>query len=269
MFHLPVSWKFSTVLASLLGLGLLGPISSAVASNFSVSPIQIYLSPKADRSASSKILSIRNDSPQPLRFQVSAFTWSQTATSPVQLEPTEDVVFFPNMLSLAPGESRNVRIGITADPSEQEKTYRIVVEELPPLKTAQATNSALQVQVLTKMSIPIFIQPTQSKISGEIQAIQAQSGKIAFQVKNTGNTHFTAQQVRVKGYGSTLEKPVFDRSTAGWYILSNSTRNFDLEVPKTDCAKVKAITIEVEYGKNQRLTQNAQIPNGLCSATSR
>ncbi|MGI0490960.1 molecular chaperone [Alkalinema pantanalense CENA528] len=269
MLRLPSSWKSTVLLTSLLSLGFLGQEKPAFASNFGVSPIQIYLAPKADRAAASTMLSIRNESSNPLRFQVSAFTWSQTTQNPIQLEPTEDIIFFPNILSLAPGESRTIRLGVTASPTEQEKTYRILVEELPPLKTAKPVNTTPQVQVLTKMSIPIFIQPTQSQISGEIQEISAEKGHVAFQVKNTGNTHFTAQQVRVKGYGAALDKPVFDRSTAGWYILAKSARSFDLEVPKADCAKVQSVTIEVQYGKNQSFTQSTKTPNGLCPVTSR
>ena len=49
----------------------------------------------------------------------------------IELAPTQDVVFFPALLTLKPGEERRIRVGSTAAPGSIEKTYRIFVEELP------------------------------------------------------------------------------------------------------------------------------------------
>ncbi len=68
---------------------------SASAATFSVNPTQIYLSGRA----TSSLLTLRNDSTEMLRFQLSAFAWTQSAAGEIELGPTEDVVFFPALLT--------------------------------------------------------------------------------------------------------------------------------------------------------------------------
>ena len=63
--------------------------------------------------------------------QVSAFSWDQDIHGGIVLSPTRDVVFFPMMLTLAPGEQRRIRVGstvpaveISARPQRAERTWR-------------------------------------------------------------------------------------------------------------------------------------------------
>src|SRR5688572_14556672 len=90
-----------TALAGLLALALLA-VPLTAATTFSVNPTRIHLSQRA----SSALLSLRNDSAQALRFELSVFSWSQSASGEMTLEPTEDIVFFPSLLALAPSEER-------------------------------------------------------------------------------------------------------------------------------------------------------------------
>ncbi len=255
--------KAKLFLSLLVGMSLFGQAGKTLASNFSVNPIQIFLAPKASKDASSKLLALKNDSSEILRFQVTAFAWKQSDQGAIQLSPTKDVIFFPTLLSLAPGEKRNVRLGIMVPASEQEKTYRLIVEELPSPATLQQSSTATQIRVLTKMSVPIFIQPIKPVLDGSIQAIATQKGHLSFRVKNTGNVHFLAQQVRVKGFGASAQS-VFDRSTTGWYILANSDRAFEMELPKTDCAKIQSLTVEVQTAEKKSFTQSLKTPGGVC-----
>ena len=81
--------------------------SEAVAATFTVEPTQIVLSGRK----SSVLLTLKNDSAEPLRFELSVFSWSQSPSGEMSLEPTDDIVFFPALLTIAPGESRHVRVG--------------------------------------------------------------------------------------------------------------------------------------------------------------
>ena len=48
------------------------------------------------------------------------------------LKPSTDVTFFPKLIELAAGASRNIRLGINAGAARDvEQSFRIFVEELP------------------------------------------------------------------------------------------------------------------------------------------
>ena len=180
-----------------LALCQIGP---AWAANFSINPNRLLFSPKT-RSA---LLTLPNQNPEALRFQLSMFASDQSPTGEMQLTPTADLVVFPTLLTLAPGESRHIRVGPATPFAATEKTYRIFVEELPPLETPEGGPTG--VRVLTRMGIPIFLQPTKVVQQGHIEGMAVRQGKLSFQVKNTGNVHLMEQQVRVKGFGQAGDK---------------------------------------------------------------
>ncbi len=73
------------------------------------------------------------------------------------LEPSADVTFFPKLVELAAGTSRNIRVGINAGVARDvEQSFRIFIEELPD-QSAPAANT---VAIRTKVGIPVFVRPT-------------------------------------------------------------------------------------------------------------
>src|SRR5579863_9074302 len=94
------------LVAVLLLLGLVSPASAAT---FSVDPILVTL-PRGDASAS---VAVTNQSQQKLRLQVSGFAWQQRPSGEIALSPTDDLVFFPPLLTLEPGETKRIRIGVS------------------------------------------------------------------------------------------------------------------------------------------------------------
>ena len=169
-------------------LDLLGGTRPAAARSFTVNPTQIFLAPKI----TSPLLTLRNESDETLRFQLTVFKWDQTPQGEMKLDPTQDIVFFPALLSLSPKEERKVRVGATTSFAASEKTYRIFVEELPP-QPGGATQSA--VRVLTKMGVPIFLQPAKIQAQGSLNDLMVKEGTFTFNVRNPGNVHFVPQSV--------------------------------------------------------------------------
>jgi fimbrial chaperone protein len=186
----------------------------------------------------------------------------------MKLTPTEDIVFFPALLSLKPSEERKVRVGRTVAPSDVEKTYRISFEELPPLQKAGEPPKGSQVKIITKMSIPIFVSPDNRKTAAEIADPEIHKSKLTFVLKNSGNVHYMAQAVRVTGMGGG-NQAVFDRQRQGWYILSGETRAFDMDLTPEECAQVKSVRIEVrtdltEIPETSTLKKEMDVPAGAC-----
>jgi fimbrial chaperone protein len=213
-------------------------------------------------------MTLVNESTDELRFQISVASWQQDKQGQMQLAATDDIVFFPALLSLKPGEERKVRVGRTVAPSDTEKTYRISFEELPPLLKAGEPPKGSQVKIITKMSIPIFVSPDNRKTAAEIADTAISKGKLSFDLKNSGNVHYMAQSVRVIGLGEGSQA-VFDRQRQGWYVLSGETRTFDMDLNPEECARLKSLRIEVrtdisEIPETSTLKKDLNIPAGAC-----
>jgi fimbrial chaperone protein len=248
-----------TLLFVTVTLGLvLGQTEAVRASTYKVTPIQVLLSTRT----SSALLTLANESDDTLRFQLSAFAWHQSPDGAMELSPTEDVVFYPPLLTLKPGEQRNIRVGMKVSVGASEKTYRLFVEELPPLEKADAAPGGSQITFLTRMGIPIFVEPTSPQVKGSVEEIRLERGLLAFGVSNAGNVHFALQKVRVTGSDASSLK-TFEKEVAGWYVLAGGSRAFDLALSAAECVMTKKVRIEVE---TDRLTfeKSAELPAGAC-----
>jgi len=218
---------------------LVGLVSSADASSFTVNPIRVSLSAKNQ----SALLTLQSQTSEELRFKVVVQEWKQSPQGEMQLKDTKDIVVYPGLLTLGPNEERKLRIGSTVSAGAIEKSYRIFVEELPSLRAPQ-TGGKSEVKVLTKMGIPIFVSPAKPMAAGAVESMALTKGKLAFTVKNTGNVFFLAQTVHVKaldGAGTNT----FEKNVEGWYVLAGGTRVWEIEIPKDACAKSKSLTVEV------------------------
>jgi len=227
------------VRASLIAMCLAAPgvVGSAFASSFAVNPTQIFLTSKS----TSAILTLRNESDESLRFQLTVFAWDQSARGEMKLQPTADIVFFPTLLTLTAKESRNVRVGAATRFEAVEKSYRIFVEELPP-QAAQGGQSA--VRVLTKMGVPIFLQPTRAQAQAGLRDLMVKDGLMTFSIRNTGNVHFVPETVRVHGMNRAGEV-VLDKQLDGWYILAGGVRAYEVRLPAADCSALAALAVDV------------------------
>ena len=243
-------------------LGRNGALSAAA---FRVTPIQVALS----SSSSSALLTLTNESSETLRFQVSAHAWTQGRKGEIELAPTQDIVFFPALLTLEPGKDRKIRVGTSASPGAVEKTYRIFVEELPPAEQPkESATPRSEVRVRTKMGIPIFLQPAaKPHVAGVIESPALEDGQLRFRVRNTGNMHFTLLSVRITGTSASGET-IFEKQAEGWYVLPGGIREYEIPVPPADCARVKEFAVEAA---DERETMKARLdaPAGGCAPASR
>jgi fimbrial chaperone protein len=235
---------------------LVGP-RPARAADFTVNPIQIFLTGQTQ----SAILSVHNISSEPLRFQLNAFTWAQDSAGQMQLTPTSEIIFFPRLLTLAPGERRIVRVGTSAAAGPVERTYRIFVEELPP--SAQQTAPAGQVRVLARMGIPIFVEAKAGRAALRLSPPALQPGRLVFELRNAGTKHAIPQLIRVQGQGAGGET-LWEAEQESWYILAGDRRLYELPFPFEVCAKTKTVAVEVKTG-GQTLTERLEIAAAACA----
>jgi fimbrial chaperone protein len=230
-------------LALLLG-ALVGLSGRAGASSFTVNPVKISLSGRVQ----SALLSLQNQSEEEIRFKIAPQEWKQSPQGEMQLQDTKDIVVYPTLLTLGPKQERKLRVGTTVPPGANEKNYRIFVEELPPLKSPKVEKS--EVRVLTKMGIPVFVEPAKPVVAGIVDGMALDKGVLGFAVKNTGNVHLLVQTVQARALdaaGATL----FEKKLDGWYVLAGGIRIWDVQIPKAACAKTKALSVEVQAAETK------------------
>ncbi|MCA9581001.1 MAG: molecular chaperone [Myxococcales bacterium] len=241
---------------------VLAPMASAHAATFSVHPIKIDLSTKRK----SELFAVRNTGHERLRFQITVHEWKQSRTGEVELAPTEDIVFYPRMLTLQGGEERNIRVGLartfvsSAAKVKKEKTYRIIVEELPS-HTPKAAGP--QVRVLTKMSVPIFVSPEEAIAKPKMIPGGLKAGKFSFQLKNNGNAHTIVRDLKIKGLGKG-KRPLFGKELQGWYLLADGVRDYDVDLPRRACGKVKTLQVEGRAG-DEVFSIDYPLSEGACA----
>lgn len=207
---------------------LVAPLA-AVAGDLEVSPILVDLSARA-RSA---LVTIRNTGRRTARYQARAFDWSQGSDGAMALEPAKDLFLFPPLVELQPGESRNLRLGTEVAPGERERSWRIFVEELP---RADAAPGANQVQVLTRVGVPVFLAPKVRAVKAELAFLPRDGERVRFVLRNTGTVH-----VRPRSVTFALEavggERVLERTLDAWYVLAGGERVFEAALPAAACVK--------------------------------
>ena len=245
-------WR-ALIVAGVVALAATAPASAAT---FTVNPTPIFLSGQTTHS----LLTLKNDSDETLRFQLSAFAWQQTPSGELALTPTTDVVFFPALLTLGPKEERRIRVGSTVAPAAQERTYRIFVEELPP---QNAPAEAAAVRVLAKMGVPIFIRPAKETASANLQGLAVRNGALRFVLANAGTVHFVPEKVTVTGVTATGEK-IFQRDVPAWDVLASGRREFDIALPNPGCEGAATLAVDVSFAATT-LKETLQTPGGACA----
>jgi len=227
----------------------------AWAGTFDVNPVRVELSEKKGRSAQ---LTVTNRGKEALRLQASVFSWSQTESGEIYLEETEDIILFPSIITIEPGASRRIRVGTNADFGPIEKTYRVIVEELPSSK-AEPTNG---VRILTRVSIPIFVQPKRPQAAAQIEDVRVENGELSFTVRNNGNASFILHKVDVTARNAAGEV-VFMRDLAGWYLLASGRRVYRLPVPPQVCDRRTTLHVEAK-GNNGATAARLSLPELRC-----
>lgn len=223
------------------------------ASSLEVVPTTIILA----AGSSSTLLTVHNLGQEEVRMEISVSAWDQKPNGEMALTPTDDIIFFPELLSIPAGGSSNIRIGTAVPPGTIEKTYRLKLTELPNLAKSKR---GFEVQVLINQSIPIFLAPPDAPVTGRIETLSLAHGMLSFSVRNTGTRHFIVKMVRITGFDAA-GKQVFNQSKSGWYILAAGTQDYQFPISKKDFLQGRRLLVEVETAE-QTFKHDFDLPPG-------
>ena len=220
---------FVCLLAILLGA------APALAAPVSITPTTIVLGP----GRTTALVSITNESNGPTRFETNVNLWAESPDGETTLTPNSDVVIFPQLIALAPHETKKVRIGTELPPGSAERSYRLILQELPQLNR---DTGRVEIQVLSKISLPVFVAGPNAQPRPAVDTAVLKDGKLTFSVANAGAAHFMLKQVTVTGRSAAGES--FALNTNGWYVLAGGRRAFHLALAAADCRRSTEITIK-------------------------
>jgi fimbrial chaperone protein len=233
-----------------LGLVLLqaGP---AVAGGLGFEPIYLHL--KAD--APTTTLKLRNGHDQTKRYQLSVFAWSQDATGQMQLAPTQDIVFFPTIFELKPGQQRGVRLGTTTRFAAEEKTYRIFIDELSSSASAPESGK-ITFQLRNRVGLPIFLDPPTITATAIIDSLALSRSQISFRLRSTGSAHLKLRQVRVRALGDSAS--IYEHSFPVSYLLVGGELRLSAAVPRSRCQLARTLEVEAQTDRGM-VTERIQL----------
>jgi fimbrial chaperone protein len=237
---------------------LLAPLA-ARASSFELDPVTVTLTPDA----TSHVVEVRNRSTRPLRMQIKAFAWSQSDAGEMQLAPTGDVVFFPSILVIAPGQTRKLRLGVVEPAAKLEKSYRLSVEELPPLELAsvpapgERAGAAAGPDLRTRMIIPVFFRPAAAAPHPRVGEPTVSGGVIHVSAENAGAAHMVLSSVRVTVRDASGDV-VRDERLRGWYVLAQGVRRYEVAAPAT-CKSALRVDVRLETDAGE-VTSTSALP---------
>jgi fimbrial chaperone protein len=218
-------------------------LNVAHAGEFVVSPVRLDLGPAARSGA----ITVRNDGQEKLGFQLEAMEWRQDADGKDEYLPTSELVFFPKIMSVEPGQDGLVRVGIRSPLVPTEKTYRLFIQELPGT-SKPPEHTAAQVTFLIRFGAPVFIGPVKPQDSLAVDNLAMVKGAVSFSAHNTGNRHQVVQGVFLKGV-DTGGHEVYSLTLADRYLLAGAAKRFSATIAHAECARIASLSVEVRTDK--------------------
>jgi fimbrial chaperone protein len=226
----------------------------AGAGQFGVSPIRIDLG----RTAKSGSITVTNDEEAaPLRAQMRLFEWTQDASGKDVYRESEDLLFAPRLMALEKGEQKLIRVGLRVPAANEERAYRLFIEELPAPPPPGGQPGA-RVAIAVRFGVPIFVSPAKEDIRGEIEKVGLVKGMLRVTVRNSGNAHFTIKSITATS-GET-----FAKEASGWYLLAGAVREHAIELPPDACARLKRLDVVVKTDKQLELKGTLDVIASMC-----
>jgi fimbrial chaperone protein len=191
----------------------------ALAGEFTVTPVRIYMTPK-DRATA---VTITNDGDTELVMQADLFLWKQTPDGKDELTPTDEIFLAPPIIKVAAKSRQVVRLARVGAPRPAEQlTYRMIVREIPEAKPPAEGNV---VQLALAFNMPVFITPPQAKPIINCTASRVAADSVVANCENSGNAHTHPVSLQLNGSSGDM----LAKDDVGGYILAGIRRGFVLK----------------------------------------
>jgi len=219
---------------------LLLATESALAANFSVTPVRIYMKAQ-DRAVA---VTIQNEGSAPVLLQADVYAWSQKADGTDDLVLTEDLILSPPIIKLGANAKQVVRLARLkpADASRQ-LTYRMVLREVPEA-TPQKDN--IQVSIALALSMPVFVTPTPARREMTCEGRRADAATLDVSCANKGSAYAQVREVTVR-----RGEEVLGRYEGGLYILPGARKVVPVKASSSLPAGKLQVSVTYDDGRTE------------------
>ncbi len=224
---------------------------TASAGGLTVSPIMVEFSAKETAQG----LWLSNNGDEPMRAQLRTYAWSQ-ADGTDALQPSQDLVLSPPMLTLGPGQQQLVRVIRAGASAPREQSYRILIDELPDPAKPQHKGLSFVMQ----FSVPVFVLAADQN-KGAVAAapldwrIENVDGKPTLMAVNNGS-----QRAQVADFELLDAKGQAVQQQSGLlgYVLAGVTRRWSLPLSAAQAAAATTIQGRIN---GEAVRQNLRLEN--------
>lgn len=212
-----------------LGLAGAQPALSAP-SEFGAGLVITPLRVEIDDATRGATVMLTNTSQRPLPVQTRLFSWAQAQGKDVYA-PSTDMTISPSISNIPPGETQIVRVLRMGPATPGEKSYRLIVDQLPDPTLEQSG----QAEARIRFTVPVFLDRSKAAPA----AFDWRLGADGIELANTGGSTARIVQIEVKT-ASGAPVPVERNSLR--YVLGNST----IAWPVGNACSLGAVTITAQ-----------------------
>jgi fimbrial chaperone protein len=185
------------------------------AADLQVSPVRVNL----DAQTTNAVMTLINRGTSDTLLQLSVAVWSQDASGDV-LVPTREILANPGVFLLKAGEQQVARFALRVPPDIKERSYRIIIQEVPRQRIENGLATVL------RLLVPVFVATPNPSAAIE-WTVRPDPAGLALVAHNIGNVHVQLKTIRLSGDKLT---PI--NKTVNLYVLPGATGVMRIQLPK-------------------------------------
>lgn len=229
-----LQFPFNQAVAGLVFFSL--SFSNAWGASFSVDPVIAHITEKQRITS----FNVKNQSATATAIELQVFRWEQI-NGEEKLSPAPEMLVTPTIFKLPGSASQIIRVGMRQPVlHEKEQAYRLFLKEIPapPEPGFQGLN------VLLKISLPIFTSKTMVSPALQWRAIAGKNGKLKLDINNAGLGHTKILQINLR---NDTQEPSLNikRQT---YLLAGDHQQWSTELDVKPGTQLK---LEADTSKGQ------------------
>jgi fimbrial chaperone protein len=218
------------------------------AADLQVTPVRINL----DAQTTNAVMTLVNRGTSDTLLQLSVQAWSQDERGDA-LAPTRDVLANPGVFLLKAGEQQVARFALRVPPDVRERSYRIVIQEVPRQRVENGLATVL------RLLVPVFVATPNPNVAVEWSARPDPVG-VTLVAHNTGNVHVQLRTIKLSG---DKQGPV--NKTVNLYVLPGATGVIRVQLPKPAAAgtvfQLAADSDQIGFSSSVRVGASEGVPD--------